>query len=64
MRRGLDGRVQLRHADGRWFSVRLDMEVPGALLLRAPDGAVFAVETDGLPQARCAGGDRVRCCGG
>ncbi|KAI8472077.1 MAG: hypothetical protein J3K34DRAFT_504507 [Monoraphidium minutum] len=50
VRRGLDGRVQLRSRKGEWFSVRLDMEVAGALLLRAPNGDVFAIETQGLPQ--------------
>jgi hypothetical protein len=43
--------VQLRRKSGEWMSVRLDMEVPGAILLRdTKSGAVFALETDGLPQ--------------
>lgn len=52
MRRGVDGRVQLRRrSNGSWVSVRLDMEVPGAILLRdTKSGEVFALETDGLPQ--------------
>ncbi|KAI8463942.1 MAG: hypothetical protein J3K34DRAFT_130462 [Monoraphidium minutum] len=50
IRRGLDGRVQLRSRKGEWHSVRLDMEVPGALLLRDTKGGVYAIETEGLPQ--------------
>jgi hypothetical protein len=46
----LDGRVQLRARGGEWYTVRLDMEVPGALLLRDPKGGVYAIETEGLPQ--------------
>lgn len=56
IRRLLDGRVQLRSRKGEWFTVRLDMEVPGALLLRDSKGNVYAIETEGLPQVRfCAG---------
>lgn len=50
IRRLLDGRVQLRSRKGEWYTVRLDMEVAGALLLRDPRGNIFAIETDGLPQ--------------
>ncbi|GBF93326.1 hypothetical protein Rsub_06364 [Raphidocelis subcapitata] len=50
IRRLLDGRVQLRSRKGEWHTVRLDMEVAGALLLRDPRGNIFAIETDGLPQ--------------
>ncbi|KIY99896.1 hypothetical protein MNEG_8063 [Monoraphidium neglectum] len=50
IRRGLDGRVQLRSRKGEWFAVRLDMEVPGALLLRDGKGNIYAIETEGLPQ--------------
>ena len=50
VRRLLDGRVQLRSRSGEWFTVRLDMEVAGALLLRDSKGAVYAIETEGLPQ--------------
>lgn len=33
------------------MSVRLDMEVPGAILLRdMKTEAIYALETDGLPQ--------------
>lgn len=53
IRRSLDGRVQLRRRSGVWVSVRLDMEVPGAILLRDnKTGAVYALETDSLPQVR------------
>ncbi len=51
IRRSIDGRVSLQSASGDWFSVRLDMEVPGAILLRREkDGAVFALETENLAQ--------------
>jgi hypothetical protein len=50
IRRLLDGRVQLRSRNGEWFTVRLDMEVAGALLLRDPKGNIYAIETEGLPQ--------------
>jgi len=50
IRRGIDGRVQLRSRSGQWYSIRLDMEVPGALLLRDPKGNVYAIETQDLPQ--------------
>jgi hypothetical protein len=53
IKRGLDGRVQLRRRSGSWVSVRLDMEVPGAILLRdTKTEQVFALETDSLPQVR------------
>lgn len=53
IRRGLDGRVQLRRRSGTWVSVRLDMEVPGAILLRdTKTEQVYALETDSLPQVR------------
>jgi hypothetical protein len=43
--------VQLRRKSGNWMSVRLDMEVPGAILLRdMKTEAIYALETDGLPQ--------------
>jgi hypothetical protein len=49
--------VQLRRkSNGGWVSVRLDMEVPGAILLRdTKSGAVYALETDGLPQVWVGG---------
>lgn len=51
IKRGIDGRVQLRRKSGAWMSVRLDMEVPGAILLRdMKTEAIYALETDGLPQ--------------
>jgi hypothetical protein len=40
---------------GKWFSVRLDLEVAGAMLLRDTDsGSVYAIETTDLPQVRGA----------
>lgn len=50
VRRTVDGRVQVKSAKGDWISVRLDMEVPGALLMRDPKGSIFAVQTDTLQQ--------------
>lgn len=51
IKRGIDGRVQLCRKNSNWMSVRLDMEVPGAILLRdMKTEAIFALETDGLPQ--------------
>ncbi|GIM16260.1 hypothetical protein Vretimale_18920 [Volvox reticuliferus] len=53
-RRDLDGRVSLRSREGRWFSVRPDMQVPGFMLLRDQSGDVFFLppdeEGDGLAQ--------------
>ena len=50
LRRAPDGRVSLRTRRGEWLALRLDMEVPGALLLRDAKGGVYAIETDGLSQ--------------
>jgi len=52
LRRGADGRVSVRsNATGRWLAVRLDMEVPGTLLLREEgSGVVSALETASLAQ--------------
>lgn len=51
IRRSLDGRAQLRRKNGTWMSIRLDMEVPGAILLRdTKTSQVYALETDSLPQ--------------
>lgn len=50
--------MQLRRKGGNWMSVRLDMEVPGAILLRdVKTEAIYALETDGLPQvsSSCVG---------
>lgn len=41
---------QVRARGGEWFSARLDMEMPGAVLLRDAGGAIYALETDGLVQ--------------
>ena len=50
MRRGIDGRVQLKTSKGDWVSIRLDMEVPGALLMRDSKGLIYATQTDSLQQ--------------
>eukprot|EP00878_Enallax_costatus_P010640 GHUV01011115.1.p1 GENE.GHUV01011115.1~~GHUV01011115.1.p1 ORF type:complete len:252 (+),score=77.55 GHUV01011115.1:261-1016(+) len=51
MKRTIDGRVQLKRKNGTWMSVRLDLEVPGAILLRdTKTNGVYALETDQLPQ--------------
>mmetsp|Transcript_6402 Transcript_6402/g.10957 ORF Transcript_6402/g.10957 Transcript_6402/m.10957 type:complete len:229 (-) Transcript_6402:385-1071(-) len=50
LRRAADGRLQLRSSRGEWFQVRLDMEVPGSMLLRDPKGGVFAIQTEALQQ--------------
>lgn len=49
-RRAKDGRISVKAANGMWYAVRLDMEVPGVLLLRDTDGFIYAVQTDGLQQ--------------
>lgn len=49
-RRMGDGRVQLRSSKGEWYQCRLDMEVPGSMLLRDPKGKVFAIQTEALQQ--------------
>lgn len=54
MKRTVDGRAQLKRKNGTWMSVRLDMEVPGAILLRdTKTNGVYALETDQLPQVGC-----------
>lgn len=55
--------MQLRSRKGEWFAVRLDMEVPGALLLRDGKGNIYAIETEGLPQVGGAHGRRGQCVG-
>eukprot|EP00877_Chromochloris_zofingiensis_P008500 jgi/Chrzof1/3903/Cz13g12220.t1 len=50
IRRAVDGRVELRSKAGDWYQVRLDMEVPGALLFRDSQGRVYAIESDVLRQ--------------
>lgn len=50
LRRNVDGRVQLKSSRGEWWSVRLDMEVPGAILLRDPNGSIYAVQTETVQQ--------------
>lgn len=49
-RRGLDGRVWLKSSRGDFYAVRLDMQVPGGLLFRSPNGEVFALQTEALQQ--------------
>ncbi|KAF5837205.1 hypothetical protein DUNSADRAFT_4660 [Dunaliella salina] len=50
IRRMADGRLQLRSSKGEWFQCRLDMEVPGSMLLRDPKGNVYAIQTEALQQ--------------
>jgi hypothetical protein len=52
VRRAADGRVSVRApSNGQWHAVRLDMEVPGTLLLRdGATGTVYALETASLAQ--------------
>lgn len=42
--------MELRSKAGDWYQVRLDMEVPGALLFRDSQGRVYAIESDVLRQ--------------
>ena len=49
-RRGPDGRVWLKSSRGDFYAVRLDMQVPGGLLFRSPNGEVFALQTEALQQ--------------
>lgn len=54
-RRTVDGRLQLRSARGEWYQCRLDMEVPGSMLLRDSKGNVYALQTEVLQQVSSAG---------
>lgn len=56
VRRLADGRLQLRSSKGEWFLCRLDMEVPGAMLLRDNKGQVYALQTEALQQV-CVEGE-------
>lgn len=48
-----DGRVVLKSSKGLSYSVRLDMEEPGTMLLRETKGGdIFALSVDGLVQVR------------
>jgi hypothetical protein len=49
-RRNFNGRVSVKGTSGQWYEVRLDMEVPGAMILQDGNGFVYALETDGLQQ--------------
>eukprot|EP00798_Chlamydomonas_sp_ICE-L_P000688 gene688-2120_t len=49
-KRTADGRTMLKNDNGEWYNLRLDMEVPGAMLLRDTKGFVYAMQTDGLKQ--------------
>lgn len=51
IRRGDDGRVQLRKADGTWMQLKLDMEVRGTMLLRnTVDDTIWVLQTERLEQ--------------
>jgi len=46
-RRDLDGRVSLQTENGRWYSIKSDMQTPGFLLLRDQEaGAVYYLPPD------------------
>lgn len=47
---GYSAASQVKSKSGEWHTTRLDMEVPGAVLLRDGKGNVFALETEGLVQ--------------
>jgi hypothetical protein len=51
IRRGDDGRVQLRKEDGTWMQLKLDMEVRGTMLLRnTADDTIWVLQTEMLEQ--------------
>lgn len=51
IRRGVDGRAQLRRSNGTWMQLKLDMEVSGTMLLRdTTDGAIHVLQTEKLEQ--------------
>lgn len=61
IRRGVDGRVQLRRASGVWMTLKLDMEVTGTMLLRdTGDDSVHVLVTDKLEQVSGSSGARGR----
>ncbi|PNW75071.1 hypothetical protein CHLRE_12g497850v5 [Chlamydomonas reinhardtii] len=50
-KRSIDGRVFVKSSKGTFFAVRLDMEVPGAMLFRdSSNGQIFALQTTTLQQ--------------
>jgi hypothetical protein len=58
MRRGIDGRVQLRRRDGVWMQCKLDMEIKGTMLLRdTANSHIHILMTDRLEQV-CLGTSR------
>lgn len=50
LKRITDGRLMLKSSKGEWYLCRLDMEVPGSMLLRDSKGNIFAIQTDQLQQ--------------
>eukprot|EP00798_Chlamydomonas_sp_ICE-L_P001292 gene1293-32641_t len=49
-----DGRVMLRGENGDWYSLRLDLEIPGVMLLRDPKGMIYALQSGTLRQVDLA----------
>lgn len=50
-KRSLDGRVSVQSRAGTWYSVRPDMEVAGAVLLRdQQSGGIYALQMGNLTQ--------------
>lgn len=49
-RRSVDGRVSLLSSTGDWFAVKADMQVPGYLLLRDPEGYLYYLPPSGTGQ--------------
>eukprot|EP00879_Flechtneria_rotunda_P007384 GHRR01007746.1.p1 GENE.GHRR01007746.1~~GHRR01007746.1.p1 ORF type:complete len:214 (+),score=66.25 GHRR01007746.1:390-1031(+) len=51
IRRGVDGRVQLKKSDGKWMQIKLDMELQGTMLLRdTTTDEIYVLQTDTLQQ--------------
>ncbi|KXZ55132.1 hypothetical protein GPECTOR_3g283 [Gonium pectorale] len=49
-RRDYDGHVFVRDGSGRWWEVRLDAKLPGTLLLRDQDNAVYFITYNTIQQ--------------
>eukprot|EP00798_Chlamydomonas_sp_ICE-L_P026364 gene26364-17457_t len=50
VKRTTDGRVMLKSSEDKWFTVRLDLDVGGTMLMRDPDGKMYAMQTEYLKQ--------------
>jgi hypothetical protein len=49
-RRSPTGKVQLRSKSGNWYDVRLDMNLPGVCMLRAPSGDIYILQLEKIQQ--------------